>query len=144
MADVKTDNSALTNAYYEKLKKELKDLIAKKRVVDKNLNNLEENVYKHEGAYLEDTQHGNIIRGFDNYLKGSVNRRKTTANDTDRLFSLSSATYLRTLQRDASMGPDSDDARASGRKKKRRKDESSSGSEGDASKRARISFAQKI
>lgn len=53
----------------------------------------EDNIYKAETAYLEDTQNGNIIKGFDNYIKGGVTRRKTALNDTDRIFSLSSLTY---------------------------------------------------
>ena len=43
--------------------------------------------------YLEETQSGNIIKGFDNYLKVGVTRRKTALNDADRIFSLSSLTY---------------------------------------------------
>lgn len=43
--------------------------------------------------YLEETQNGNIVKGFDNYIKGGVTRRKTVLNDADRIFSLSSLTY---------------------------------------------------
>jgi chromatin modification-related protein EAF6 len=53
----------------------------------------EDNIYKAETAYLEETQNGNIIKGFDNYIKGGVTRRKTAFNDSDRIFSLSSLTY---------------------------------------------------
>lgn len=140
--DVKQpDNGAIINNYYDKLKKELKELIVKKKTVDKALNSLEESIYKHEGAYLEDTQNGNIIRGFDGYLKGASNRRRSMFSDNDRLFSLSSSTYLRTLQREPSVGIESDDAKAASTKKKRRKvDDSTSASEGEPPKRPRISF----
>ncbi|KAK9467841.1 histone acetyltransferase subunit NuA4-domain-containing protein [Lipomyces arxii] len=92
-------------AQYEKLRKELRDLLSRKKAIDKNLSYIEENIFKFEGAYLEDTPNGNIIKGFDNYLKagstGSTHgnsssmKKKATFTDYDRLFSLSSATYLK-------------------------------------------------
>jgi hypothetical protein len=80
---------------YEKMKKELKELINKKRTMDKNLNTLEDQIYKFEGAYLEDTSNGNIIRGYDNYIKTNQTKRRASLNETDRLFSLSSAVFLK-------------------------------------------------
>lgn len=80
---------------YDKLKKELKEMISKKRTLDKNLNNLEEQIYKYEGSYLEDTQNGNVIKGFDNYIKNNPNKRRATFSEQDRLFSLSSAVFLK-------------------------------------------------
>ncbi|KAJ8097832.1 histone acetyltransferase subunit NuA4-domain-containing protein [Lipomyces tetrasporus] len=94
-------------AFYEKIKKDLRDLLSKKKSIDKSLAAVEDYIYRYEGAYLEDTLNGNIIKGFDNYLKGSGSgagghgsasnalRRKGTYTDNDRLFSLSSATYLK-------------------------------------------------
>ncbi|KAK9365722.1 histone acetyltransferase subunit NuA4-domain-containing protein [Lipomyces kononenkoae] len=94
-------------AFYEKMKKELRDLLSKKKAIDKNLAAVEDYIFRYEGAYLEDTQNGNIIQGFENYLKGSGTgtaghgnassalKRKDTYTDNDRLFSLSSATYLK-------------------------------------------------
>jgi chromatin modification-related protein EAF6 len=142
MATVSQEANALTSTYYEKIKKELKDLIAKKRTVDKSLSALEDTIFKYEGSYLEDTQNGNIIRGFDNYLKAPINRRRGAVSDNDRIFSLSSASYLRAMQRESSPGADSDDARSQTRKKKRCKDDTSSGSDADTSKRPRISFRE--
>lgn len=80
---------------YDKLKKELKEMISKKRTLDKNLNSLEEQIYKYEGSYLEDTQNGNVIKGFDNYVKNNPNKRRATFSEQDRLFSLSSAVFLK-------------------------------------------------
>ncbi|KAK9448954.1 histone acetyltransferase subunit NuA4-domain-containing protein [Limtongia smithiae] len=93
-------------AAYETLRRELRDTISKRRTLEKNLAVLEDQLFKFEGAYLEDTPNGNIIKGFDAYLKsgtagaahGASNnsiRRKATFTDSDRLFSLSSATYLK-------------------------------------------------
>ncbi|KAK9480173.1 histone acetyltransferase subunit NuA4-domain-containing protein [Lipomyces japonicus] len=126
-------------ANYEKLKKELRDLISKKKSVDKNLAIVEEQVFKIEGAYLEDTPYGNIIKGFDNYLKaGNVALLGSSSNsgggsgagssaggnngvkrrggytDADRLFSLSSATYLRTVQKELFESPDEQSQPSSG------------------------------
>lgn len=86
---------------------------------------LEETIYRHETTYLEDTTSaGNIIKGFDNYIKSSAitsaataaggpsggtisgsaagggggpgtARRKTVISDTDRVFSRSSTSYMR-------------------------------------------------
>lgn len=52
-------------------------------------------MYKFETSYLEDTQNGNIVRGFDNYIKGTVARRRAAIGDADRVFSMSSWTYMK-------------------------------------------------
>jgi chromatin modification-related protein EAF6 len=66
---------------------------------------LEENILRSETLYLEETGAGNIIKGFDNYIKGAATitttggagntaRRKVPVNEIDRIFSRSSA-FLR-------------------------------------------------
>ncbi|OJD20300.1 hypothetical protein ACJ73_08364, partial [Blastomyces percursus] len=105
--------------YYEKLRRELRETIQKKRLMDKNMAALEESIYRFEQSYLEETGAGNIIKGFDNYIKGSsgvsgiglggslgsmtggggtggpATRRKTAVQDSDRVFSRSSASFMR-------------------------------------------------
>jgi chromatin modification-related protein EAF6 len=60
---------------------------------------LEVQIYNAEGAYLTETYTqgtGNIITGFDNYLKNqTTTRRRNEVTDGDRLFSNSSTTYLK-------------------------------------------------
>ncbi|CCG83186.1 Chromatin modification-related protein eaf6 [Taphrina deformans PYCC 5710] len=127
---------------YDIAKKELRELLQRKKQADKDLAVLETQIYKLEGNYLEDTQQGgNIVRGFDGYLKGMVNSRKMQFSESDRLFSLSSVSYSETAQ------PDKE---AKGSTKKRRKtiDEGASSDEdgnitpyASSHKRARVTYA---
>jgi chromatin modification-related protein EAF6 len=90
--------------YYEKLRKDLRDALSKKRALDQQLTSLEDNIYRMESSYLEDTSNsGNIVKGFDLYMKagatggggmaggGTATRRKGGTTDADRIFSRSSA-----------------------------------------------------
>ncbi|KKY18940.1 putative chromatin modification-like protein eaf6 [Phaeomoniella chlamydospora] len=108
--------------YYEKLRRDLRDTIQKKRILDKNLSALEDSIFRLESSYLEDTSPaGNIIKGFDNYIKGSTvsgsggggggpgsgtisgsaaggTRRKIVIQDTDRVFSRSSTGSMKSAE----------------------------------------------
>ncbi|RMZ66627.1 Histone H4 acetyltransferase 4 complex Eaf6 [Pyrenophora seminiperda CCB06] len=92
--------------YYERLRRDLRESLNKKRQVDNNLLQLEENILRVETQYLEETSAGNIIKGFDNYIKGAATttaaggagtttRRKAPISDADRIFSRSSTSFLR-------------------------------------------------
>lgn len=107
--------------YYEKLKRDLRETLQKKRLLDKNMATLEDQIFRFEASYLEETAAGNIIKGFDNYIKGSSapgattttttgsnpsgggggggtsTRRKGTVMEQDRVFSRSSASFMREL-----------------------------------------------
>jgi chromatin modification-related protein EAF6 len=58
---------------------------------------MELQIYNLETSYLTETAShsgGNIIQGFEGYLKNqSVGRRKYEVSETDRMFSNSSLTY---------------------------------------------------
>jgi chromatin modification-related protein EAF6 len=88
-------NKGTQMAEYEKMKKQLKELLAKKRTLDRNLAAVEEEIYSREGAYLEDTPNGNVARGFDGYIKGGQNKRRSAPGEQDRIFSMSSAIFLK-------------------------------------------------
>ncbi|KAI9209719.1 histone acetyltransferase subunit NuA4-domain-containing protein [Polychytrium aggregatum] len=93
------DIDSATRETLEEAERDLAELIARKRGVDKSLASIEANIYALEGAYLEDTHlHGNIIRGFDGYLNTRVDRKKQRFTEQDRLFSQSSVTYLKALE----------------------------------------------
>ncbi|CAF9928472.1 MAG: hypothetical protein ALECFALPRED_004067 [Alectoria fallacina] len=95
--------------YYEKLKRDLRETLQKKRLLDKNMATLEDQIFRYEASYLEETGAGNIIKGFDNYIKGSTTagttnastgggtntRRKGPVMESDRIFSRSSASFMR-------------------------------------------------
>jgi len=89
-------------ARYEAIRKELMQALPKKRAVDKQLAHIEVQIYNFEGSYLTETaahSGGNIIQGFEGYLKNqSVTRRKYEVSDADRMFSNSSLTSQRSLE----------------------------------------------
>ncbi|KAF7968289.1 hypothetical protein HWV62_3805 [Athelia sp. TMB] len=97
-----TEPSAEDKARYESIRKELIQALPKKRAVDKQLAQIEVQIYNFEGSYLTETaahSGGNIIQGFEGYLKNqSVTRRKYEVSETDRMFSNSSLTYQRSLE----------------------------------------------
>jgi len=107
--------------YYDTLRTTLRATIASKRAIDEQLLITEENIYKLETNYLDDTSAaGNIIRGFDNWVKGvvvtsstggegggntlgrkraatvaQINTNSGTVKDDDRIFSGSSVAWTR-------------------------------------------------
>ncbi|KAG9103178.1 hypothetical protein FRC06_011878 [Ceratobasidium sp. 370] len=88
-------------AAYEAARKDLTNALTKRKDIDKQLATLEAQIFNFEGTYLTETTNsgGNIIQGFENYLKhpNAANRKKYEVTDSDRLFSNSSATYNKSL-----------------------------------------------
>ncbi|KAL6711982.1 hypothetical protein ACN47E_003025 [Coniothyrium glycines] len=102
--------------YYERLRRDLRESLNKKRLIDNNLLQLEDNILRVETQYLEETTAGNIIKGFDNYIKGAATttttggagtatRRKAPISDADRIFSRSSSSFLREASTPGSATP---------------------------------------
>ncbi|KAF2099311.1 NuA4-domain-containing protein [Rhizodiscina lignyota] len=94
--------------YFEKLRRDLRDALQKKRILDDQMARLDQDILFHETRYLEETTAGNIIKGFDNYIKGATGtgggggatggtstRRRTGISDSDRIFSRSSVSVAR-------------------------------------------------
>ncbi|TKA83904.1 hypothetical protein B0A55_00099 [Friedmanniomyces simplex] len=87
--------------YYESLRTTLRQTLEKKRKLDESLAAIEDQIFKVEGSYLEETTNsGNIVRGFDGWVKGvqvggrgggGDDRRRGRVRDEDRIFSRSSA-----------------------------------------------------
>ncbi|KAF7845642.1 hypothetical protein BT93_L1469 [Corymbia citriodora subsp. variegata] len=95
--------------YYENLRTTLRNTLSKKRQLDEQLASLEDQIYKLESSYLEDTSGaGNIVRGFDGWVKGVVvgsdkraaddKKARARVRDEDRIFSRSSMSWMRVYQ----------------------------------------------
>ncbi|QUC18299.1 uncharacterized protein UV8b_02540 [Ustilaginoidea virens] len=86
-----------TLAEYKKSQARVRELVEKRRLLEKRLNQVEESILTKEASYLESTPSGNIITGFDNYMKGisgaAAQRRKSGPADQNRVFSKSSMSY---------------------------------------------------
>ncbi|KAJ9474551.1 Chromatin modification-related protein EAF6 [Pseudozyma hubeiensis] len=100
---------------YHSTKLSLRTGLANKRLIDRSLIDLESQIYLFEGSYLQTTSSsgGNIVKGFDSYLKNSSSSSTSRGGNQnlgaevpveDRIFSLSSATYQKSLELKANEG----------------------------------------
>ncbi|RFU76219.1 chromatin modification eaf6 [Trichoderma arundinaceum] len=84
-------------AEYKKAQARVRDLVDRRRQLERRLASMEESIAQKEAAYLDSTPSGNIITGFDNYMKGTsgaaAQRRKTGPAEQNRVFSRSSISY---------------------------------------------------
>lgn len=114
---------------YEKLKQQLQQAILKKKQLDKDISQIEEEIFQKETIYLSESNNSNIVRGFES--KSSINnstyansnqKKKLVFTDDDRIFSLSSNTFVRHLQKKTDEDDESNDGTppVSGTKRKRR------------------------
>lgn len=78
---------------YIRLSKSLKELINKKLSIDNELDDIEDRIYVEEGAYLQDASAGNVVKGFDQYIKSNQTRRKSMLVEQDRIFSQGSTSF---------------------------------------------------
>ncbi|KAH8929185.1 NuA4-domain-containing protein [Atractiella rhizophila] len=98
---------------------QLQSVLERKKKIERDLIEAEVSLWELETRYLEDSLHpppqgnssshafGNIVRGYEGYVKvptttGSHKKKaqqtKTPVEETDRLFSLSSSTYQKSIQ----------------------------------------------
>lgn len=92
-----SSNTPVNAAEYKKSQARVRELIEKRRLLEKRLAQVEDGIAQKESTYLESTPGGNIIAGFDNYMKATsgaaAQRRKTGPLDQNRVFSRSSISY---------------------------------------------------
>ncbi|KAI0022160.1 histone acetyltransferase subunit NuA4-domain-containing protein [Xylariomycetidae sp. FL0641] len=98
-------------AHYEQQRAYLKELLQNKREIERKLAMQEKTILQKEAEYLESTPYGNIITGFDGYIKGSssaaAQRKRTGQLDQNKVFSRSSLSYN-------SLNPDHTEAASAG------------------------------
>ncbi|KAI5466795.1 histone acetyltransferase subunit NuA4-domain-containing protein [Mariannaea sp. PMI_226] len=86
-----------TMAEYKKAQARVRDLVEKRRLLERRLTQVEDGIAQKESSYLESTPAGNIITGFDNYMKGTsaaaAQRRKVGTVEQNKVFSRSSISY---------------------------------------------------
>ncbi|CAG8436206.1 13052_t:CDS:2 [Funneliformis mosseae] len=101
----------VTRQKLEEVEAELKELLVRKKQTDKNLRTIETNIWNFEGSYLEETHSGgNLIRGFDSYLRPSTEKKKRAEiSPEERLFSRSSVTSERAVNINDESSSSSDD-----------------------------------
>ncbi|CAG8643841.1 9107_t:CDS:2, partial [Acaulospora colombiana] len=70
-------SSTVTRQKLEETEAELRELLIRKKQVDKSLKAIEKQIWQFEGSYLEETNSGgNLIRGFDGYLRSTNDKKK--------------------------------------------------------------------
>ncbi|BAO41973.1 chromatin modification-related protein EAF6 [Kluyveromyces marxianus] len=96
---------------YERLRKKLRDALQEKKQLEAKWDALEQEIYDKETAYLSQkpsSRMGNILMGFQGFNKNSSAQQilsdhshsshAHTLDDNDRIFSLSSALFVKQLQ----------------------------------------------
>jgi chromatin modification-related protein EAF6 len=84
--------------FYDKTRQHLKELLHKKRILERSLSSQEDSIFRKETEYLEETPSGNIITGFEAYTKGTGAtgggaRRRGGVSEGSRVFSRSSISF---------------------------------------------------
>ncbi|KAI2614529.1 NuA4-domain-containing protein [Hypoxylon fragiforme] len=83
-------------AEYNKQRQTLKELLGKRKQLDRQLSQIENSIADLEVKYLSNTRIGNIVKGFDNYIKGTstaAHRKHGELKEDDYIWSRSSISY---------------------------------------------------
>lgn len=94
-----TAGDVSAQSYHEKTRKQLRELLQKRREIEQALALQEKLIAKKEQEYLEETPMGNIIAGFDNYTKGGIVSSRRRGREEEererrlRVFSQSSVSW---------------------------------------------------
>ncbi|SCU97513.1 LADA_0H06678g1_1 [Lachancea dasiensis] len=84
-------------AHYDKLKQELMDALDQRQKQERRWDQLQQEIFDKETEYLQgnsSSQLGTIVKGFDGFGKHS-HEAPGAFTDKDRIFSLSSALYVK-------------------------------------------------
>ncbi|CAH2351398.1 chromatin modification-related protein Eaf6p [[Candida] railenensis] len=87
---------------YDAVKAKLTQQILRKQELDAKLSKLEDKIYEKENEYFAESAHGNIVKGFDNFTKantGGSHKKRIAYTDDDHIFSLSSASFVKSFAR---------------------------------------------
>lgn len=149
--------------YYESLRRSLRETLTRKTLLDKSLLSLETSLYRAETLYLEDTGAGNIIRGFDNYIKGTTasssslsgggagggggggggaggGRKRGGVGEGDRVFSKSSVGFAREVSPEEGLREEGEEEEEGVGRRRRKGEEEGEGERGP--KRLKITYAR--
>lgn len=98
MSDAKKDApKSISLSMLKENETELLELIAGKQGKDKELLNIETQLFQAESNYLEESVYGNVVRGFEGYASTRI-VRKQRPREHERIFSMSSVVYQKVIK----------------------------------------------
>ncbi|KAL7629313.1 hypothetical protein AAE478_000833 [Parahypoxylon ruwenzoriense] len=83
-------------AEYNKQRQTVKELLAKRKQQERQLSQLEQSIADIENKYLTNSRLGNIVKGFENYIKGTssaAQRKQGELKEEDYIWSRSSISH---------------------------------------------------
>ncbi|CAR22019.1 Eaf6p [Lachancea thermotolerans CBS 6340] len=88
--------------HYQKLKQELQEALVDRETLEKQWDQIQQEIFDKESAYLtgnSSSQYGTIVKGFDAFGK-HIHDSAHAFSDKDRIFSLSSARFVKQQEGD--------------------------------------------